>query len=164
MTSLAGRTLGRYRILDEISRGGMGIVYRAEDTKLHREVAVKVLPADLVADPDRQARFMHEAQTASRLEHPNIGVIYEVDALEGTSFIVMELIRGRKLSDLLEGGALGTARTLDLAIEMAEALALAHDKGIIHRDIKPANVMVTEQGHAKIIDFGLAKLVAGLGG
>ncbi len=164
MDPFIGRTLGRYEILDELSRGGMGVVYRARDTRLHREVAVKVLPVDLVADADRKQRFLKEAQTASQLEHPNIGVIYEVDELEGTSFIAMELIRGEKLSDLIKRGELSTARALDLATEVAEGLALAHEKGVVHRDMKPANIMVTEQGHAKIIDFGLAKLVGALSG
>jgi TolB-like protein/Tfp pilus assembly protein PilF/predicted Ser/Thr protein kinase len=159
MGGLAGRTLGHYKVQDEISRGGMGVVYRAVDLKLGREVALKVLPPELVADADRRRRFVQEAQAASALTHPHIAVIHEIGEDEGTTFIAMELIRGEKLGDLVAGRRLSLARALDLSIEMAEALARAHDKGIVHRDLKPANVMVTEDGHAKIIDFGLAKLL-----
>ena len=156
---MIGRELGHYRIRDEISRGGMGVVYRALDLKLNREVALKVLPADLVADPERRRRFIHEAQAASALEHPNIAVIHGIDEADGITYIAMELIRGEKLREFVGRGRLSPARTLDLAVEIAEALARAHEKGIVHRDLKPANVMVTEEGHAKVIDFGLAKLV-----
>jgi eukaryotic-like serine/threonine-protein kinase len=162
--SLVGRTLGRYEILEEISRGGMGVVYRARDVRLNRDVALKVLPADLVADPARRARFVQEAQAASALEHPHIAVIHEIDEADGVSFIAMELVRGEKLSDLTARGPLQPGRAIDLAVEIAEGLARAHDKGIVHRDLKPANVMLTEDGHAKIIDFGLAKLVDALSG
>jgi eukaryotic-like serine/threonine-protein kinase len=154
-----GRTISHYRIVDEISRGGMGIVYRAVDTALNREVALKILPPELVADDDRRARFIQEARAASALEHPHIAVIHEVGQADGVYFIAMELIRGEKLSDVLARGALTLDRALDVAVEIAEALARAHEKGIVHRDLKPQNVMVTEYGHAKIIDFGLAKLV-----
>ena len=160
MDSLIGRALGRYQIVAEIGRGGMGVVYRATDTRLKRDVALKVLPEDLVADPERRQRFIREAQTASQLSHPNIGVIYEVDEADGRTFITMELIRGEQLSDVLARGGVPLAHALDIAIGVAEGLARAHDVGIIHRDLKPANVMITEDGHAKIIDFGLAKLVA----
>ncbi|HET7293559.1 MAG TPA: protein kinase [Vicinamibacteria bacterium] len=156
---MIGRELGHYRIRDEISRGGMGVVYRALDVKLNREVALKVLPADLVSDAERKRRFIHEAQAASALEHPNIAVIHGIDEVEGVTYIAMELIRGEKLRDLMGRGRLAPARVLDLAVEIAEALARAHEKGIVHRDLKPANVMVTEEGHAKVIDFGLAKLI-----
>ncbi|HEV8253115.1 MAG TPA: serine/threonine-protein kinase, partial [Vicinamibacteria bacterium] len=158
-SGLAGRTLGHYEVHEEISRGGMGIVYRATDAKLGREVALKVLPPELVADPDRRRRFVQEAQAASALTHPHIAVIHEIGEDEGTTFIAMELIHGERLSELIAQRRLSLARTLELAVEMAEALARAHDKGIVHRDLKPANVMVTEDGHAKIIDFGLAKLL-----
>ena len=159
-----GARLGRYQIIDEISRGGMGVVYRALDGTLNREVALKVLPADLVSDADRRGRFIQEAQAASALEHPNIAVIHEVGQADDVSFIAMELIRGEKLSDVLTAGPLPAARALELAVEVAEALARAHEKGVVHRDLKPANVMVTEPGHAKVIDFGLAKLVGPLAG
>jgi tetratricopeptide (TPR) repeat protein/predicted Ser/Thr protein kinase len=161
---LTGRTLGRYEVLEEISRGGMGVVYRGRDTRLNRDVALKVLPPDLVADAERRARFVQEAQAASALEHPHIAVIHEIDEVGGISFIAMELLRGDKLSDLTARGALAPGRALDLGIEIAEGLAKAHDKGIVHRDLKPSNVMLTEDGHAKIIDFGLAKLVDALSG
>jgi serine/threonine-protein kinase len=157
--TLAGRTLGHYKIEEEISRGGMGIVYRATDAKLGREVALKVLPPELVADPDRRRRFVQEAQAASALTHPHIAVIHEIGEDEGTTFIAMELIRGEKLGDLIAARRLPLSRALELAIEIGEALARAHDKGIVHRDLKPGNLMVTEDGHAKIIDFGLAKLL-----
>jgi serine/threonine-protein kinase len=156
---LSGRTLGHYKVEEEISRGGMGVVYRAVDVGLGREVALKVLPPELVADADRRRRFVQEAQAASALTHPHIAVIHEIGEDQGTTFIAMELIRGEKLGDLIAGRRLSLSRALDLGVEMAEALARAHDKGIVHRDLKPANVMVTEDSHAKIIDFGLAKLL-----
>src|SRR5262249_46559730 len=164
VSSLVGRTVSRYEVLNEISRGGMGVVYRARDVRLNREVALKVLPPELVADPARRARFVQEAQAASALEHPHIAVIHEIDEVDGISFIAMELVRGEKLSDLVARGPLPAGRALDLAIEIAEGLVRAHDRSIVHRDLKPANVMLTEDGHAKIIDFGLAKLVDTLSG
>ena len=159
MASLVGTTLGRYRVLSELGRGGMGVVYRALDTTLHREVAIKVLPPEIVADPDRLRRFIAEARAASQLEHPGIAVIHEIGEADGSTFIAMELIRGDKLASVITRGELTPSHALDLAIEIAEGLVRAHDKGIVHRDLKPANVMLTEHGHAKIIDFGLAKVV-----
>ena len=160
---MIGRTLSHYRILEELSRGGMGVIYRALDVKLDREVALKVLPAELVEDEDRKRRFVQEAKAAAALEHPHIGVIYEIDEAEGVTFIAMELIRGETLAERIRKEQLSVPRALDLAIEVAEGLSLAHDKGIVHRDLKPGNVMLTEDGHAKIIDFGLAKLVESIG-
>ena len=156
---MKGRILSHYQIDDEISRGGMGVVYRAVDVNLGREVAIKVLPEDLGRDPDRRQRLLQEARAASALEHPHIAVIHEVGEAEGISFIAMELIRGEKLSDILSRGPLPIVRALGFATEIAEGLARAHDKGVVHRDLKPANVMVTDDGHVKVIDFGLAKLV-----
>jgi Tol biopolymer transport system component len=137
----------------------MGIVYRARDTQLNREVALKVLPPELVADPERKRRFVQEAQAAAALTHPHIAAVYEIGESGGISFITMELIDGRKLSDVLEGRPLSIRRALELTSEIAEGLARSHEKNVVHRDIKPANIMVTADGHAKIIDFGLAKLV-----
>jgi tetratricopeptide (TPR) repeat protein/TolB-like protein len=161
---MVGRTLSHYQILEEVSRGGMGIVYRALDVRLNREVALKVLPEDLVHDAGRRERLMQEARAASAIEHPNIAVIHAVEEADGVTFIAMELIRGDKLSDVIGRERLPAKRALDLAIEVAEGLARAHEKNVVHRDLKPANIMVTDGGHAKVIDFGLAKLVAPLGG
>ncbi len=158
-STLAGRTLSHYRVIEEINRGGMGIVYRAFDTKLSREVALKVLPPELLADPERRRRFVQEARAAAALVDARIAVVHEIDEAEGVTFLAMELIRGEKLSVLLARGPLTTGRALDLAIEIVGGLAKAHEKGIVHRDIKPGNIMVTDDGHAKIIDFGIAKLV-----
>ncbi len=162
--SLSGRTLSHYLVGEEISRGGMGVVYRATDTRLGRDVALKVLPPDLMADVNRRQRFTQEARAAATIEHPNIAVIHDIGHVDGIDFIAMELVRGDKLSASLSRGALPTGRALELGIEVAEGLARAHDKGIIHRDLKPSNVMLTDDGHAKIIDFGLAKLIAPLDG
>ena len=156
---LTGQTLGHYRVHEEISRGGMGIVYRATDTRLNRDVALKVLPEELTHDGDRRRRFLTEAQAASILEHPHIAVIYEADEVDGRAYIAMELIRGEKLSDLLARGRPPVARVLEIAAEVASGLARAHDKKVVHRDLKPGNVMLTDEGHAKIIDFGIAKLI-----
>lgn len=156
---LTGRSLGHYRVEEEISRGGMGVVYRATDTRLNRDVALKVLPQELTHSDDVRRRFLKEAQAASALEHPHIAVIHGADEVDGVAYIAMELIRGEKLSDLLTRSKLPAARSLELAAEIAAGLARAHEKGIVHRDLKPANVMVTDEGHAKIIDFGIAKLI-----
>src|SRR4029450_2652670 len=156
---LTGRVLGHYRIAEEISRGGMGVVYRATDTRLNRDVALKVLPDDLTNDPDRRRRFVQEAQAASAIEHPHVAVIYDADEADGHTFIAMELIHGEKLSDLLARQRLPVARALEIGAEVAAGLAKAHEKQIVHRDLKPANVMVTDEGHAKIIDLGIAKLI-----
>jgi two-component system LytT family response regulator len=152
----APRTLGRYRITGEIGKGGMGVVYRATDVRLGREVALKVLAPGPSDDPERERRLRLEARAAAALTHPSICVVYEIDESEGATFIAMELVRGRPLSALVPGG-MSAPRALDLAIEMAEGLAEAHAHGIVHRDFKPSNVMVTDSGRAKLIDFGLAK-------
>ena len=150
-------TLGRYRITGELGRGGMGVVYRAVDGRLGREVALKVLSPGPQHDPELEERLRREARAAAALAHPAICVVYEIDEAEGATFIAMELVRGRPLAALLRPG-MSAARALEIAIEVAEGLAEAHAHGIVHRDLKPTNVMVTESGRAKIIDFGLAKM------
>ena len=159
-----GTRLGPYAITAKIGAGGMGEVYRARDTRLHRDVALKILPAALTIDPARHERFVQEARAASAIEHPHIAMIHDIGDADGVTFIAMELVRGEPLADLVARGPLAPARAIELAIEIAEALARAHDVGLVHRDLKPANVMVTTEGHAKIIDFGLAKLVDALDG
>ena len=160
MPLASGTRLGPYEILAPLGTGGMGEVYRALDVRLQREVALKVLPDDLANDPARRERLLREARAASALEHPHIAVIHAVDEADGITYIAMELIRGDKLSDVLHRERMPARRALDLAVEVAEGLGRAHEKHIVHRDLKPANVMITDAGHAKIIDFGLAKLVA----
>src|SRR5262245_39046736 len=152
---MADATLGRYRITGELGRGGMAVVYRAVDSRLGREVALKVLTPGPGADPELEARLRREAQAAAALTHPAICVVYEIDEADGATYIAMELVRGRSLAAL---PALGAPRALEVAIEVAEGLAEAHAHGVVHRDLKPSNVMVTESGRAKVIDFGLAKL------
>src|SRR5262245_43747830 len=153
---MAERTVGRYRIGDELGRGGMGIVYRALDVRLGREVALKVLSPVPGRDPELHLRLRREAQAAAALTHPSICVIYEIDEADGATFIAMELVRGRPLSELLASG-LEAGRALEVAVEVAEGLAEARRRGIVHRDLKPSDVMLTDSGHAKVIDFGLAK-------
>ena len=156
---MLGRTLSHYKVLEEISRGGMGIVYKAMDLKLNREVALKVLPRELVSDPERKRRFVQEAQAAAALKHPNIGVVYEIDDEDGVDFIAMELIDGEALSDIAKRGALPVERVLHIGVQVVEGLAKAHEGGIVHRDVKPGNILMDKDGHIKIIDFGLAKLL-----
>jgi len=156
---MIGKTLSHYQVLEEIGRGGIGVVYRALDTTLGREVALKVLSPSSGRDPEQQRRLELEARAAASLAHPSVSVVYEIDEADGSTFIAMELVRGRPLAASLAGTPIEPARALDLAIEVAEGLAEAHARGVVHRDLKPRNVMLTESGHAKIIDFGLAKLV-----
>jgi len=156
---MIGKTLSHYKVLEELGRGGIGVVYRALDTTLGREVALKVLGPASGRDPEQQRRLEQEARAAAKLTHPAVSVVYEIDEVEGTTFIAMELVRGRPLAALLAGEPMAPVRALDLAIEVAEGLVEAHARGVVHRDLKPKNVMLTESGHAKIIDFGLAKLV-----
>ena len=155
---MIGKTVSHYRILEKLGEGGMGIVYKTEDTKLRRTVALKFLPPELSRDPEAKERFFHEARAAAALEHPNIATVYEIDEAEGQIFIALGYVEGRTLKDTIANRPLPIAQAIDFAMQIAEGLALAHEKGIVHRDVKSANIMITDKGQVKIMDFGLAKL------
>src|SRR5712691_5355749 len=159
MTIASGTRLGRYEIRSKLGAGGMGEVYQAEDAQLHRKVALKVLPTEVAANQDRMRRFVQEAQAAAALNHPNIAHIYEISEHSGVHFIAMEFIDGQTLRKFIHGRPADLRRLLGYMQHVAEGLSKAHAAGIVHRDLKPDNIMITRDGHAKILDFGLAKLI-----
>ena len=158
---MVGQTIPHYRVLEKLGEGGMGVVYKARDTHLDRFVAIKVLPPEKVADPERKRRFVQEAKAASALDHPNIVTVHDIASHGGGEFVVMEHIAGATLAVKIADKQLRLPEILKLAAQAAEALAAAHSAGIVHRDLKPSNVMVTDGGLAKVLDFGLAKLTGG---
>src|SRR3972149_6161588 len=159
--SMIGKTLGHYEITNKRGKGGMGEVYQAKDRKLGRDVAIKVLPEEFARDADRVARFQREAKLLASLNHPNIAAIYGLEESGGIQFLVLELVEGETLADQLKRGPIPVEESLKLALQIAEALEAAHEKGVIHRDLKPANIKVTPDGKIKVLDFGLAKAFAG---
>ena len=159
---MIGKSVAHYKILEKIGEGGMGVVYKAEDSKLKRTVALKFLPRELTRDTQAKARFVQEAQAAAALDHPNICAVFEIGEAEGSTYIAMPYVKGQSLKEKIVLGPLPVAEAIDIANQVAEGLKEAHERGIIHRDIKPANIMLTEKGQAKIMDFGLAKLEAGV--
>jgi len=157
LTIRAGTPLGAYQVLSPLGAGSMGEIYRARDTRLGREAAIKVLPPAYSSDPESLKRFEKEARAASALNHPNIVTVYDVGRQDSLSFIAMELVEGRNLREVLARGPLPLRKTLEIGEQIAEGLAAAHERGLVHRDLKPQNVMVTREGRVKILDFGLAK-------
>jgi len=158
---MLGKILNHYEIGEQLGAGGMGAVYRAKDRKLGRDVAIKVLPEEFAKDADRVARFQREAKLLASLNHPNIAAIYGLETFDGTNFLVLELIEGETLADRIRSGPIPVEESLKRALQIAEALESAHEKGVIHRDLKPSNIKVTQEGKVKVLDFGLAKAYAG---
>ena len=157
---MIGRSIAHYRVTEKLGAGGMGVVYRATDTKLGREVALKVLPPVFANDSQRMARFKREAHVLASLNHPNIASIYGLEESDGVHCLVLELFKGPTLAERIQEGAVPLEEALTIATQIAEALEAAHEKGVIHRDMKPANVKVTPEGMVKVLDFGLAKPLA----
>ena len=155
---MIGKTVSHYRILEKLGEGGMGVVYKAHDTKLDRVVALKFLPHYLTSDPKEKERFYHEARAASGLLHANVAVVFEINDHDDQVFIAMEYVEGKTLKQIVEEEALAIKKILDIAIQMCDGLVVAHERGIVHRDIKSENIMVTAKGQPKITDFGLAKV------
>ena len=155
---MIGKTISHYRILEKLGEGGMGVVYKAEDTKLKRTLALKFLPPESMRDAQAKARFFREAQAAAALSHPNVCTVYEVDEADGHTFIAMDLVDGGSLRDRIARRPLALEEALELAVQVAEGLSAAHESDIVHRDIKPGNILMTKRGRAEIVDFGLAKL------
>ena len=155
---MIGTTLRHYQILRRLGEGGMGEVYAAEDTRLSRQVALKVLRPEMAADPERLRRFQREARAVAALSHPNIVTLYSVEEADGVQFLTMELVEGKTLAEVIPEGGLPLGALLELAVPLVEAVAFAHERGIVHRDLKPANVMLAADGRLKVLDFGLAKL------
>ena len=154
---MIGRTIGHYEIIEKIGEGGMGAVYKARDIHLDRSVALKMLPGESVANPERKRRFALEAKAASALNHPNIITIYDIDVADGVDFIAMEYVAGPTLADMIPPEGMEPARAIQLGTQIADALATAHHSGIVHRDLKPSNIMLNAQGRVKVLDFGLAR-------
>ncbi len=158
---MVGTTISHYKVLEKIGQGGMGEVYRATDTKLNRDVALKILPQQFASDTQRMARFQREAEVLASLDHPNIGQIYGIEDAGQTKALVLQLIEGPTLAERIAQGPIPVEDALKIALQMAEGLEAAHEKGVIHRDLKPANIKITPEGQVKILDFGLAKALEG---
>ncbi len=158
---MIGQSLAHYEILEKIGSGGMGDVYLAEDTKLGRKVALKVLPPEFAENEERRARFVREAKAASAIDHPNVAHIYEIGEADGIHFIAMQFVDGKNLAARVKGDSLATADIINIGLQVADALDAAHAKGIVHRDIKPANLVLADRDQIKVLDFGVAKSMAG---
>src|SRR5262245_10189064 len=159
MAITIGTQLGSYEVTGLLGKGGMGEVYRAHDTKLKRDVAIKILPEEFLRDVDRVSRFQREAEVLASMNHPNVAAIYDLEEVNGSRFLVLELVEGETLAEHIQGGAIPVEEALDIAKHICEALEAAHEKGIIHRDLKPANVRSTPDGRVKVLDFGLARVL-----